>query len=96
MLVWYTRIDSLRTYLHDGSTSPDLDGTRPGELAHGGLHVVERLPHEDEQDDVGHEEGAAAILIRQVGETPHVADSDLEKASDFGYIAWCNFANSVE
>ena len=82
------------SHLHDWRASPDLHGARPGKLTHGGLHVVERFTHEDEQDDVGHEEGAAAILIRQVGETPHVADSDLERASDFGgNVAWCDVAN---
>ena len=57
-----------------------LKWTRPGKLSHCGLHVVHRLPHEDEEDYVWKEEGSASVLICEVRETPHVADSHLKKS----------------
>ena len=74
------------THHHDWSASPDLHGTRPGKLSHGGFHVVERFPDEDEKDNVGNEEGAAAIWIRQVGEAPHVTDSNLKGTIDIIFV----------
>ena len=51
----------------------------PGVLSHGALHVVHGLPDKDEEDDVGDEEGRAAVLVGQVREAPNIADADLKK-----------------
>jgi hypothetical protein len=39
-------------YLHDWCTPPQVERAGPGKLAHGRLHVVHRLAHEDEEDEV--------------------------------------------
>lgn len=48
------------------------------ELTQGQLHVEQRQTAEDEEDAIGHQEGAAAILIADVGKAPDVAQVDGE------------------
>ena len=36
------------------------------------------LTDEEQEDGVGNEKGAAAVLVGEVGEAPHVADADRE------------------
>ena len=64
-------------YLHDWRTSPQMKRARPGKLAHSGLKIVQRLAHENEQDEVGQEERSAAILVSQVRKSPDIADANL-------------------
>ena len=61
-----------------GRESPHGEGAELRELAEGDLHVVHGLADEQEEDEVGQEEGPAAVLVGQVGEPPHVADADGE------------------
>ena len=42
------------------------------ELSEDELHVEEREGAQREHHDVGDEEGAAAVLVAEVGEPPHV------------------------
>ena len=53
-----------------GGTSPDLQGTQPGKLSDGRLHVVHGLSHQDQDDEVGDEEGTTTIFIGEVGKPP--------------------------
>ena len=59
----------------DGGTSPQLEGAEPGKLTDGCLHVVHRLPHQHQDDEVGDEEGSPAILVCQVGKPPDVTNA---------------------
>lgn len=43
------------------------------ELTQGQLHVEQRQTAKDEEDAIWHQEGAAAILIANVGKPPDVA-----------------------
>ena len=52
------------------------------ELAQDELHVEEREGAEGEHEDVGDEEGSAAVLVRRVREPPHVAKTHLACASN--------------
>ena len=51
---------------------PDRDGALPVELSEDELHVEEGEGAQGEHHDVGDEEGAAAVLVAEVREPPHV------------------------
>ena len=59
----------------DGSTSPELEGTEPGKLTDGRLHVIHRLPHQEQDDQVRDEESAPAILVCEVGKPPDIPNA---------------------
>ena len=54
---------------------PDIDTARTAELAQGELHEVERAAHEEEDDHVGDQEGAPAVLVGREGKPPDVAQT---------------------
>ena len=58
----------------NGTDPPDRDGALSVELAQYELHVEEREGPQGQHQDVRDEEGAAAILVTQVGEPPHVGE----------------------
>ena len=45
------------------------------QLAEAGLHVEERQPHRDCDQDERDEEGAGTVLVKQVGKVDQVAQS---------------------
>ncbi len=48
-------------------------------LSDGHLLEEDGQPHEEQRDDVGDEEGAAAVGVDDVGEAPHVADAHSQR-----------------
>ena len=57
---------------------PDGDRSLVAELAGAHLEEEHGEAHEDQGDDVGDEEGAAAVPVAEVGEPPDVAEPDGE------------------
>ena len=69
---------------------PTRDPAPLHELAQGELEEEDRNAAEEAHEQVGDEEGAAAILIRQVREAPHIAQTDGEADNgedEFGFAA---------
>ena len=51
---------------------PDFDAALGGELSHGELHEVEGPSDEEEDNQVGDQEGSPAVLVSSERKTPHV------------------------
>ena len=63
------------TFKNGTDLAQSPDGSPPGVLAHGELHVEQGDPAQEEHHEVGHEEGAASGLVGEVGKPPDVAQT---------------------
>lgn len=65
--------------LERGRHRPDLHAGSASELPENHLHVIEGFANYKKHHDVGDQEGAAAVLVGRVRESPDVPEADRER-----------------
>lgn len=81
-LTFYS-VKTARLTLHGRRHRPRLHARPAGELAQKCLQEVERLPDQDQDYDVGYQEGAASVLVGGERKPPHVPEPD--RSGDAGH-----------
>jgi len=56
--------------------APNADGSFSQSLANCQFQIEDRYALDAQHYEVGHQEGTAAILLRQIGKTPHISQAN--------------------